>query len=198
MLDTTTGTWRDLFEGSSASYVPSGHIMYYHSGIYQAAPFDLSRLERTGPATPVLEGTRTLNPIGSFRQFYSFSNTGMLVNVPGGAFIPMRQLSVIQRGGQVEALPFDSAPYRDARVSPDGQRLAVNRIDEGLDTIWLYDLDPVAAERLTMESSVHRPRWAANGDRLVYGSVRTGQLDILSKTRGRVWCGGGHFGGGRR
>ncbi len=71
----------------AARYVPSGHILYYQSGIYQVAPFDLSRLERTGPAVPALESTKTVSPVGDRRQFYAFSSTGVLVTVPGPAYV---------------------------------------------------------------------------------------------------------------
>ena len=180
-LDMSTGTWRDLFPGVAARYVPSGHILYYQSGIYQIAPFDLSRLERTGPAVPALEGTKSMEPGGGLRQFYAFSSTGVLVTVPGGAYLRTSSLFWIDRVGKVEALPFESAPYGDAKISPDGRRLAVGRIDEGLWKIWLYDLDLAAFEKLTTESNSFEPLWTPDGERLIYTTGRRGMLDVLSK-----------------
>ena len=57
VLDARTGTRKDLVKGSaSARYVPTGHLVYARSGELQAAPFDLDRLEVTGPATRVAAG----------------------------------------------------------------------------------------------------------------------------------------------
>ena len=180
-LDMSTGTWRDLFPGVAARYVPSGHILYYRSGIYQVAPFDLSRLERTGPAVPALEGTKTISPVGGEDQFYGFSSTGVLVTVPGGVIAPTRAMFWVDRDGKVEALPFESAPYRRAKISPDGRRLAVGQEDEGLRKIWLYDLDLAAFEKLTTESNTFGPLWTPDGERLIYTSARRGGFDVLSK-----------------
>ena len=46
-----TGEERVLIEGGIfARYVPTGHIVYVRTGILMAVPFDLARLEVTGPA----------------------------------------------------------------------------------------------------------------------------------------------------
>jgi hypothetical protein len=64
VIDLTTGLFRPLVGGNRPYYVRSGHIVYY-SGPEQVSvvPFDLDRLEVTGPAMPVADDV--LRPSGS-------------------------------------------------------------------------------------------------------------------------------------
>lgn len=71
-------------QGSDAHYVPSGHLVYAHSGTLRAVPFDLGRLEVTGGATPVIEGVRRAITAGnSGIAHFTFSNNGSLAYIPG-------------------------------------------------------------------------------------------------------------------
>lgn len=55
VLDLATGTWSSLVRGGSqAVYVPSGHLVYVAAGALWAVPFDLTRLELRGVASPVV------------------------------------------------------------------------------------------------------------------------------------------------
>ena len=46
-------------------YLPSGHLLYVHDATLFAAPFDLERLEVTGPAAPALQGAAVNMPVGT-------------------------------------------------------------------------------------------------------------------------------------
>ena len=57
MLRLATGQRKILINGGSdAQYVPTGHIVFVRGATILAVPFDLARLEVTGPPTPILEG----------------------------------------------------------------------------------------------------------------------------------------------
>ena len=57
VLSLSTGEYRTVVEqGHHARYAESGHLVYSLSGVLTAAPFDLGRLETTGPPVPILEG----------------------------------------------------------------------------------------------------------------------------------------------
>jgi dipeptidyl aminopeptidase/acylaminoacyl peptidase len=180
-LDTESGAWRHLFQGAQARYAASGHIVYYTSGIYQVAPFDLSHLEVTAPAVPVLENTRTPDVKGSIERYYAFSDAGKLVAVPGKAYYPTSALVWLDRSGKVDRLPFDSAAIGEFRISPEGRRVALSRLDEGNLDIWIYDLERGTQEKLTRESNNFRPQWSSDGSRLVFTSSRRGVFDVISK-----------------
>ena len=158
-LDLQTGTWKHLFPGMQARYVPSGHLVYYASGIYQVVPFDPSRVEGRGSAVPVLLSTKGIGTTGSPERYFDVSDTGIVVSVPGGAYFPRSVLTWLELDGGVETLPFDSAAIGDFILDPSGTRVALDRIDGGIRNIWVYDLEQGAQEKITRESNNFRPQW---------------------------------------
>jgi len=181
-LDLSTGTWTHLFPGRQARYVPSGHLVFYRSGIYQVIAFDPSAGEARGSPIPVLETTRGISPTGDADdRHFDVSDTGTLVNVPGGAFWPKSVLTWLGLDGSVETVPFDSAPIRDFRLDPSGRRAAVTHIDGGIYNIWIYDMERGTKERVTRESNNFQPQWMQDGRRIVFSTSRRGQYNILAK-----------------
>ena len=75
--------------GTNPRYVPTGdgrsagHLVYWRAGSLFAVPFDLGRLQVTGSPVPILEGVSGITGLGYAN--YSFSDSGTLVYVPGGA-----------------------------------------------------------------------------------------------------------------
>jgi len=58
VLSLETGEHRALVDGGTyARYVPSGHLVYAGASGLLAVPFDLKRLEVTGPRVSILEGS---------------------------------------------------------------------------------------------------------------------------------------------
>ena len=51
-----------IANGSAGQYVATGHIVFVREGTMMAAPFDLERLDVTGPAVPVVEDVTAPNP----------------------------------------------------------------------------------------------------------------------------------------
>ena len=81
VLDARTGTRKDLLTGSaSARFVATGHLVYARNAELQAVPFDLERLEITGPAVRVAEG---VNEDTDGMPEYAFSDRGDLVYFAG-------------------------------------------------------------------------------------------------------------------
>src|SRR6516164_5937294 len=84
VLSLRTGERRVLFEGGTyARYVPSGHLVYARAGELLAVPFDLNRLEVTGPPVSVVEGVSTVVILGVAQ--FNFSRDGAFAYVPGGS-----------------------------------------------------------------------------------------------------------------
>ncbi len=180
-LDLQTGTWKHFFPGMQARYVPSGHLVYYASGIYQVVPFDPSRVEGRGLAVPVLESTRGISMTGSRERYFDVSDTGIVVSVPGGAYYPRSALTWLELDGSVETVPFDSAAIGPLQLDPSGTRVALTRIDGGIQNIWIYDLERGTEEKITRESKNFRPQWTPDGRRIVFTTARRGVFDILVK-----------------
>jgi serine/threonine-protein kinase len=121
VLSLADGTARTLMEGVSyARYLASGHLAWVARQTLFVAPFDLQRLELTGPAIPVVGDIAPGMYAGAD---FDVSNTGTLVfrRKPGG-----RRSTVhwMHRSGQATPLLAAPAEYFLPSVSPDGSRLA--------------------------------------------------------------------------
>ena len=163
-------------------YLTSGQLVYARSGVLFAAPFDASRLEVTGPASPVLEGvTRTAAGGAQF----DVSQTGTLVYIEGPATLLSTSLQssemvVLNENGGAEVLKVPDGPHESPRISPDGKRLAFGSSDGPESNIWIYDLDALTAPRkLTFGSNNRYPVFSADSRYVVFQSDREGDLAVF-------------------
>ncbi len=165
-----TGARRDLTEGSGAHYSPSGHLVFARGGSLFAAPFDIKRLELTGPAVSVLDGVMILSPYSS--PLFGLSGRGVLAYAPGSS--PRETLVSVDRQGKVEPLPSEPRGYEEPRFSPDGKRLAVTIRADNPD-IWILDISRGTSARLTFEAGEDEtPVWTPDGGKVTYSADRAG------------------------
>ncbi len=121
VLSFADGTARTLMEGASyARYLASGHLAWVARQTLFVAPFDLQRLELTGPGVPVVEDIAPSMYAGAD---FDVSNTGTLVfrRKPGGRASTVHWMD---RSGQATPLLAAPAEYFLPSLSPDGSRLA--------------------------------------------------------------------------
>ncbi|MCZ6753222.1 MAG: protein kinase, partial [Acidobacteria bacterium] len=164
---------RVLIQGAAQPhYLPTGHLVYTGGGTLLAVPFDLARLEVTGPPVTVLEGVMLLSD--GTTQF-SVSRSGSLVYVPGfGAGIRGESTLVwVDRQGEVEPLGAPERAYRNLALSPDGRSLAVSITEDPRD-VWVFDISRHTLTRLTFEGRNQHPTWTPDGRRIVFSSSRAG------------------------
>jgi len=142
-----------------------------------AVPFDLKRLEVTGPPVSILEGVST-NPITGAAQF-AIAADGSLAYVAGGSKGGDSTLLWVDRKGAAEPLPAPPRAYLLPRLSPDGQRLAVG-IAAANRALWLYDLARGTLSRLTASAAtiVPFPAWTPDDRYVTAESALSGQLNI--------------------
>ena len=88
--------------GFHGRYVPSGHLVYIHDGTLFAAPFDLDRLELTGPPALALEGVAS-NSITGGAQF-SVSASGA-ARVSAGSDERRRHPDRLDESGRTNVAP---------------------------------------------------------------------------------------------
>ncbi len=183
VLSLETGEYHALAEtGTSPRYVPTGHLVFGRHGALWAAPFDLDQLETTGPAVPIREQVEMDAPRGTVP--FTFSRDGLLIYASGGEVGAQEtsQLVWVDRLGNEEPLPLDPRPgYFEPRLSPDGGRLAVRFFDEtqGTFDLGVFDLERGTFTRLTTAGSYNEnPIWTPDGERIIFGSNRTGTFDV--------------------
>ncbi len=134
--------------GTFGRYLPAssgnGHLVYINKGTLFAVPFDPGKLEVRGAPSPVLEEV-AYNPTGGAAQF-DFSRNGTLVYRSGkaaqGNLVTVQWLDA---AGRTEPLLAKPGVYVRPRLSPDGQRLA---LDDGSD-ILVYEPRRDTMTRLT-------------------------------------------------
>ena len=71
--------------GYYARYVASGHLLFFRERTLFAAPFDVDRLEMTGPAVPAVEDARSSTNSGGAQ--FDVSTTGTLVYAAGDTLV---------------------------------------------------------------------------------------------------------------
>ena len=157
--------------GFGARYSPSGHIVYAGGSAIRAVPFDLRRLEVTGPPITLIEHVATIpnDGDGNFR----LSESGSLVFQPEQS-LAHRMLVWVDRSGTETRLPILPRAFTSARVSPDGKRLAFAAADADREDIWIYELSTDTVTRATLEDINRAPLWTSDGRRLAYEKLRAG------------------------
>ena len=159
---------RVLLEGTSARYVPTGHLLFARENTLWIVPFDVENLETTGPASPVLEDVYvTRRGAGQF----SLSAHGSLVYLPGDVNTRAAATIVwVDREGRETPLVEEADNYGYPRLSPDRSQLAVAISED----VWTIDLARGSRSRLTRgrESGfVAQPTWTADGQAVTFVAV---------------------------
>jgi serine/threonine-protein kinase len=181
VVDLESGETRTLIEGGSiARYSPTGHLVYSRGGALLAVPFDVERLEVTGPPAPLLEGVARQTTSGAVH--FAISRNGTLMYVPAGAPSSESSMVWVDREGRAETVMRTTAPYLAPRLSPDGTKLAVG-VGPGLGDgdIWIHDLQRGGSTRLTFDSDYVAPIWTPDGKRIVFGVTRGGSEGLAWK-----------------
>jgi Tol biopolymer transport system component len=174
-----TGERRELFEGNSGKYLPTGHIVFEYEGSLSAIRFDVGTLKPSGGAVPVVQ---TVWTVGGTPQ-YAVSGLGALIYLPGSMDAARsRTLVWVSRDGKEEPAATESNQYLGARISPDGTKAALHfSTDENLD-VWVLDVNHKTMSRLTLDPAVDiLPVWTKDGRRIAFFSYRDGSPKVYIK-----------------
>jgi serine/threonine-protein kinase len=147
-----------------------GVLVYMQQGTLFSAPFDLRRLEVTGPALPALQGVAAATTTASAE--FAIAN-GTLVYLPGSATTSANPLDWITRDGKASPLRATKAEWSNVRISPDGQRLALDLSDGKQRDVWVYEWSRDTLTQLTFDPADDTsPVWTPDGRRIVFASDR--------------------------
>jgi serine/threonine-protein kinase len=156
-------------DGTIERYVPTGHLVYTRAGALFGVPFDARRLVVTGPETPLIEGISTagLATVGGMN--YAISDSGLLVYVENQQG-NNRILGWMDRQGSAQPSSAPPRAYREARLSPDGKRVAatVAGADFRSSDIWICELERGTLTRLTFAGSNFNPAWTPDGRHVTF------------------------------
>ncbi len=165
-LSLPAGQRRVIVEsGTFPLYSPSGHLVFFRDGALLGAPFDVDRLEVTGPVVRVLEnlavGTTMDAPLAAL------SNAGSLTYAPSDA--GTTRLVWVSRQGVEQPITETPRRYQYPRLAPDGRRTVVAAAGD----LWIQDIARATLTRLTSEQTVGNafPVWTPDGTRVLFRTL---------------------------
>jgi eukaryotic-like serine/threonine-protein kinase len=176
VFDLQTKATKDLIHGGSFPVYAEGYLLYARGGAVLAAPFDVDRLEITGPSSTVLTNVVTYPGTGAAQ--FAVAASGTLVSMNGGATQQLSTLVRVDRTGRATPLAFQPAQYNNFSVAPQGTGIAIET-DNANASISVGDINRGTARRLTLAWSNNTPVWTPDGKRVGFTSGRGGDQNIF-------------------
>jgi eukaryotic-like serine/threonine-protein kinase len=146
----------------------SGYLLWLRNGALVAQPFDAERFTVSGEAVTVADSIRQVGGPNAFSPV-SVSRGGTLVY--GSSPEPHYQLTWYTRDGKPVSTMGAPDAYLGLRISPDGQQVAVHRVDPSARAgdIWLMDLERGVPNRVTFEGANDNGlAWSPDRGRVAY------------------------------
>lgn len=159
------GTRTPLVRAGFGRYLGDGYLLYVSQGTLFAVPFDRQRLAIQGTGVPVLEERVAYSTIFGNAKL-DIARNGTLIYRPSPSLVA----AWLDRGGGMEPLPTRRGAYTFPRLSPDGQRLAINVTDGGMLRLDLYHVRLNQTTRLSFAPGSTSAVWHPDGFLVVGGS----------------------------
>ena len=170
-----SGDSRELATGLDARYISTGNLIYQSPNRKDvfAVRFDPAALRIMSEPVLILEGVNQ----------FAVSASGTLVYIPE-TLVPAnsgRTLVWVDREGKEEPLSAEPNDYTDIRISPDGERIAL-QVSSPAANIYVWDIVRENMMRLTLDEGTNstNPLWTSDGKRILfttyYGTAELGDL----------------------
>ena len=162
----TRKTGAVMQERSQAQYA-GGYILYHHGKTLMGRPFDVRSLQTQGQAAIVAEDVISNSERATGQ--YSISQTGVLLYATGPGIDPSL-LTVYGEDGRKSHEVGQPAIFTDIHISPNGKKIAESVVrPDGLNDIWIYDLEGGNGRRLTFASDGRsNATWSPDSARIAF------------------------------
>ena len=166
--------------GFFGRYAPGGYLLFINENTLFARPFDLARLEATGPPVPVAHDVS--QDVGEGGAQFDIASTGTLIYVSGQDQFEEYQILRSDRQGDIDALWDDVGTYSGLRYSPSGSKLALARLKDDNMDLWVHDLERGTGTRLTFDPAGDiLPVWSPDEQYIAFASSRQGPPQLYRK-----------------
>jgi Tol biopolymer transport system component len=169
-IDAPSQRVRLVSADSNPMYV-TGYLLFGRAGTLFAQAFDPLRARLIGEPLPVAEQVVQNGESGHVSAAVSAS--GLLVYRAAD----LQQLTWLDRRGRELGPLGPAGVYRDPSLSPNGDRVAVSRLDSltGTEAIWIIDAVRETAARLTVNAARDTsPVFSSDGRHIAFSSNRGG------------------------
>jgi eukaryotic-like serine/threonine-protein kinase len=169
-----------LLQSDANAQVTGDRLLFVRNGRLFAQPFDSRALRLTGTPGPV--AGRIGSNLYNREDYANFSATGQGVSMLAylGARQVDRQLMLVDRQGKSTPLT-GPGEFRDIAMSPAGDVLAYEQLDEvaGTRDVWTLDLARRQKTRITADPDDDlAPVWSPDGRWIYFASNRGGRSSI--------------------
>lgn len=166
---------------SHAKLAFPGYLLFVKGDILMAQSFGIRNLQPTGDPFPLAENVQVNSDYD--QALFSTSDNGVLAYQEGTAQ-GSSQLALLNRNGKQSKLLADRADFRNAALSPDGERLVVGLIDshDGSQDLWIYDLKRDVKTRFTFSADLKGTAvWSRDGAEIVFSKSEKGSFYLWRK-----------------
>jgi eukaryotic-like serine/threonine-protein kinase len=169
-----------LIAADGAAWLPPGWLLYLQQGTLRAQRLDLTAGALIGNPTTIANSVGY--DTGYFNGGFAVSPSGIIAYRASAG--TRTQLMWFDRMGKmlgtVGEPDVESLGYPE--LSPDGRRVAVDRIVQGNQDVWLIDLIRGGAQRFTFDSAIdRRALWSTDGTQILFSSNRKNAFDLYMK-----------------
>ncbi len=170
---------------SQARYTAAGggNLVFVRDGSLVAQTFDATSLKLSGEPYTISEKV-SINNMAS--GFFSVSSEGTIVLDPLGQRFDSQVLEWFDRSGKPVARVGENGnyltPISNQKLSSDGKRIAVAKVDPQTKTqdIYVIDITRNTSSRLTFDPGEDRyPIWSSDGSRIAWNSNREGGIPAI-------------------
>ena len=164
-----------------AVFAPPDHLLYVKHSTLFAHQFDPRTITLIGEPVALADGIISEGAAGL--AAIAASATGSIVYRTGQSGGQRRFVWVDRAGNELSHIGVAEARRSAyASISPDGRRLAVQRMSDGNTDIWTLDVERGIPVRFTdgLQADI-APLWSPQGDRIVYSSILDGAFELFEK-----------------
>ena len=170
---------------SHARYTAAGggNLIFARDGALVAQSFDAASLKLSGEPYTISEKV-SINIMES--GFFSVSGDGTVVLDPMGSRFDFQVLEWFDRSGKPLGTLGENGSYMSSvsnqKLSPDGKRVAVSKVDPQTRTrdIYVIDIARNTSSRLTFDPGEDQyPIWSPDGSRIAWNSNREGGVTAI-------------------